>query len=177
MTADGLCAAHGGLVDMKAIGQRGGQRRGKKTDQPELTDRELAFAALRRSLDSGNAAAVVAAGKALIDLERSDPRSWESDAVVKQAREKFGRRIEAIAARHAAGLARAGRCPTCERSRSPSEAESLMAKGTDESVAGWIARVTASPPDQRVQRLEEEAKAKERLGQEATQCAGAPGCG
>jgi hypothetical protein len=54
---------------------------------------------------------VVAAGKALIDLERSDPRSWESDAAVKQAREKFGRRIEAIAARQAAALARGGLLP------------------------------------------------------------------
>jgi hypothetical protein len=94
---------------MKAIGQRGGQRRGKRTDEPELTDRDQAMAALRKSLSSGNAAAVVASAKALLDLPSAGPHDWGSHAEVQQAREKFGRRIEAIAARQAVALARAGR--------------------------------------------------------------------
>ena len=70
VTADGLCAAHGGLVDMKTIGRQGGLRRGK-TAELELTDREQAMAALRRALDGGNKAAMVAAAKALIEHDLS----------------------------------------------------------------------------------------------------------
>jgi hypothetical protein len=88
---------------------------------PELSDRERALAALRRSLDSGNAAAVVAAGKALIDLERSDPRSHDSDALVQGARDQLAANLIAMAARRQAALEKGETrgleiCPACGQS-------------------------------------------------------------
>jgi hypothetical protein len=83
------------------MGRRGGKARGKQAEGEQLTDRERALAALRRSLDSGNAAAVVAAGKALIDFERTDPgrRDWRSHTEVQQARDKLTRKVHEIAVR------------------------------------------------------------------------------
>jgi hypothetical protein len=146
-----FCLLHSPDSSPAELGRKGGKGRGRKTEEPELPDRDQAMAALRKSLSSGNSAAVVAAAKALIDLAPVDQQGWSSDATLHQAREKLDARIEAIAARQAVGLARAGRCPTCERALSPSEAESLMAKGANESVVGWMARVTTPPPDQGVQ--------------------------
>jgi hypothetical protein len=55
-----------------------GKRTGKAALEPQ-SDREGALAALRRLLESGNAAAVVAAGKTLIELDRTEERErlWQ----------------------------------------------------------------------------------------------------
>jgi hypothetical protein len=53
------------------MGRRGGKARGKQNGELELTDRERALRALRKATDSGNAAAVVAAAKALLDLPQA----------------------------------------------------------------------------------------------------------
>jgi hypothetical protein len=86
-------------------------RRRKSEEAAELeplTDREQALAALRRSLDSNNAAAVVAAGKALIDLEPRDPRVGMVS--VEDARAQLEARLNRIEDHRR----RAGQvCPTC----------------------------------------------------------------
>jgi hypothetical protein len=74
----------------------------------ELSDREQALAALRRSLDSGNAAAVVAAGKALIDIDKTDP--WSSTVSVEDARAQLIAKLDEIEARR---RAHGETCPTC----------------------------------------------------------------
>jgi hypothetical protein len=60
------------------MGRKGGRGRGKANGELELSDRDQAMAALRKSLSSGNSAAVVAAAKALIDLapERGGSRGY-----------------------------------------------------------------------------------------------------
>jgi hypothetical protein len=78
------------------MGRRGGKARGKQPEELELSDRERALAALRRSLDSGNAAAVVAAGKALLEIAQKHPGRWESHAHVQQGADEFMRKLEAI---------------------------------------------------------------------------------
>lgn len=95
-----FCLLHSPDSSPAELGRKGGRGRGRKTDELELSDRELAFAALRRSLDSGNAAAVVAAGKALIDLAQKDPgRDWGSHAEVLRARETLTRKLQEMAGR------------------------------------------------------------------------------
>ena len=111
VTADGLCAAHGGLVDMQAIGKQGGLRRGKTAELEPLTDREQAMAALRRALDGGNMAAMVAAAKALLEFDRTDPRAGM--VAVEDAREQLEARLNEIEDHRR----RHGQvCPTCSGS-------------------------------------------------------------
>jgi len=74
---------------MRELGRRSGEARrrnakAKHTDELELTDREQAMAALRRALDGGNMAAMVAAAKALLEFDHS-PR--ERPVTVEEARE------------------------------------------------------------------------------------------
>jgi hypothetical protein len=92
------------------MSRRGGKARGKQTEGPELTDRERALRALRKALDSNNAAACVAASKALIDLEPAagDSYSGRFDLAKRAAaREELARRITAIALRRGdAGMVR-----------------------------------------------------------------------
>jgi hypothetical protein len=125
---------------MRALGRRSGEaRRRRKAEQEqaagELTDRERALAALRRSLNSGNAAAVVAAGKALIDLERSDPRAYDSDALVQGARDQLADNLMAMAARRQAASERGD-------TRRP-EVCSACGQSTDlDSVMGVVSALT-----------------------------------
>jgi hypothetical protein len=64
---------------MRELGRRSGEVRRRKREQREkeqlepLTDREQAKAALRRALDGGNMAAMVAAAKALLEFDKTDP--------------------------------------------------------------------------------------------------------
>jgi hypothetical protein len=139
-----FCALHAPGADPRAMGARGGRARGKKEQLEQLTDRESALRALRRALDGNNMAAMVAGAKALIEFDTSDPRS--RDAVsAEDARERLMAKVEAMAERQADGLARIGLCPLCERPVSRVEAEALMARGADESQAGWLARIAWKP--------------------------------
>jgi hypothetical protein len=62
---------------MRELGRRSGEARRRRREQQlePLTDREQAMAALRRALDGNNRAAMVAAAKALLEFDRSDPRA------------------------------------------------------------------------------------------------------
>jgi hypothetical protein len=141
---DGFCPLHRPGADPRAMGARGGRARGRTAELEQLTDREQAMAALRRALDGNNMAAMVAGAKALIEFDTSDPRS--RDAVsTEDARERLMAKVEAMAERQADALAHRGLCPFCERAVSRAEAEALMARGADESQAGWLARIAWKP--------------------------------
>jgi hypothetical protein len=75
------------------------RKREQQQETPELTDRERALAALRRALDGGNMAAMVAASKALLDLPQADPADWSSHAAVQRARNELTRKVQEIAER------------------------------------------------------------------------------
>jgi hypothetical protein len=60
-----FCLLHSPDSSPAELGRRGGKARAKEL---ELTDRDKAMAALRKSLASNNSAAVVASAKALLDL-------------------------------------------------------------------------------------------------------------
>jgi hypothetical protein len=128
VTADGLCAAHGGLVDMQAIGRRGGERRGKAEQLERLTDREQAMAALRRALDGGNKAAMVAAAKALIEHDLTPQAGPVS---VEDARAELAARLDKIAEHRARAIAegKAELCPTCGASMQ-ADRESMVRAGS-----------------------------------------------
>ena len=74
------------------MGARGGRARGKQASG-QLSDREQAMAALRRALDGGNKAAMVAAAKALIEFDRSPDR--EHVVSVEDARAMLLARLQA----------------------------------------------------------------------------------
>ena len=102
---------------MRALGRRSGEARrrrakAKQTDEREpLTDREQAMRALRRALDGGNMAAMVAAAKALLDFDRTDPRAGM--VTVEDARDQLEARLNEIEDRRR----RHGQvCPTCSGS-------------------------------------------------------------
>jgi hypothetical protein len=90
--------------------RRSVEARRRKRDEPEpepLTDREQAMAALRRALDGQNHAAMVAAAKALLEFDTSDPRG-PMDVV--DARAEFEARLDKIIDHRR----RAGEvCPAC----------------------------------------------------------------
>jgi len=62
---------------MRELGRRSGEARRRRKEQRErlepVTDREQAMAALRRAVEGGNMAAMVAAAKTLLEVDRSDP--------------------------------------------------------------------------------------------------------
>ncbi len=95
------------------LGRKGGRGRGKQADELELSDREQAMRALRRSLDSGNAAACVASAKALIELDKVDPRGWESGRAAKEEADGFIRKLEEIRDRRLAAIEQGAVCPRC----------------------------------------------------------------
>jgi hypothetical protein len=88
------------------MGARGGRARGKAADL-EPSDRETAKAALRRALDSNNAAAVVAAAQWLIKFDTSPDHE---QVTVDDAREALLARFNEIDARR---RERGKDCPTC----------------------------------------------------------------
>jgi hypothetical protein len=81
---------------MRELGRRSGEARRRKREQQlePLTDREQAMAALRRALDGGNRAAMVAAAKALLEFDRSDPRAGM--VTVEDARAQLDARLDQI---------------------------------------------------------------------------------
>jgi hypothetical protein len=117
--ADGLCSAHSGRQDMKALGHRGGKsrRKGVAEQLPEAErqsllqhlrdtlDHTTVVEAVERSLAGGNESARVAAVKFLADLElyRKDgedvcPRcaAWkaESAGAAEKVLEMISRMVE-----------------------------------------------------------------------------------
>jgi hypothetical protein len=82
MTADGLCAAHGGLVDMAAIGQAGGQARSRSVlgINDEVADDRLRAKAKRRLeelLDSDDESKRLAAARSLYSYQATKPPAEE----------------------------------------------------------------------------------------------------
>jgi hypothetical protein len=96
--------------------------------------------------NSGNAAARSRSASELIRLARELERLRTGGGVsAEDVRERLMAKVEATAERQADGLARVGLCPLCERPVSRVEAEALMARGADESQAGWLARIAWKP--------------------------------
>ena len=98
---------------MRELGRRSGEARRRKREQREqageLTDREQAKVALRRALDGGNMAAMVAAAKALIEFDHS-PHT--GGVTVDDARAQLDARLDKIEDHRR----RNGQvCPTCDR--------------------------------------------------------------
>src|SRR5262245_17705838 len=104
---DGWCPLHRPGADPRAMGARGGRARGKQAAELEQSDRERSKAALRRALDGGNYAAMVAAAKELIAQDRSPDREHVS---VEDARAQLDARLNEIVARR---LERAETCTAC----------------------------------------------------------------
>jgi hypothetical protein len=83
---------------MRELGRRSGEARrrnakAKQTDELELTDREQAMRALRRALDGCNMAAMVAAAKALLEFDKTEPHGQMD---VADARAELDRRLDQI---------------------------------------------------------------------------------
>jgi hypothetical protein len=113
LSGESFCLLHMPGVDPAAMGAIGGRARergrgpeiggergvslpsgsGPEQISGELSDREQALAALRRALDGGNHAAMVAAAKALLEFDHS-PR--ERPVTVEDAREQLEARLNAI---------------------------------------------------------------------------------
>jgi hypothetical protein len=90
MTADGLCAAHGGLTDMRAIGAAGGRgsvrsRLGPSDDVADEGLREKARRRLEKVLDGDDEAAALRAAQSLYSYRAAEPRPTTSGARVKAA--------------------------------------------------------------------------------------------
>jgi hypothetical protein len=114
MNGDRTDVERDGNERMQELGRRSGEARRRKKEQREkeqrepLTDREQAMAALRRALDGGNRAAMVAAAKALLEFDRSDPRAGM--VTIEDARGQLEARLNAIEDHRR----RYGEvCPTC----------------------------------------------------------------
>ena len=119
VTAEGLCAAHGGLVDMQAIGKQGGLRRGKT---PTLDGWELDADGVPVDLErwedwrlyelskqDKNQAAAIAALKERL-ARRQGPHGHDYRAELENAREQLEARLNRIEDHRR----RAGQvCPTC----------------------------------------------------------------
>jgi hypothetical protein len=129
---------------MRELGRRSGEARRRKREQRaagelELTDREQAKVALRRALDGNNMAAMVAAAKALIEFDRTDPRTGLMS--VEDAREQLEARLNVIEDRRR----RHGQvCPTCSGSGIVARA-SRGGEGPGLSGEGWISRADRGP--------------------------------
>jgi hypothetical protein len=86
-----------------------------------LRPRETSRDELRKTGGRACFGGVVAAGKALIDLERSDPRSHDSDVLLQGARDQLADNLMAMAARRQGALERGETrrleiCPACGQS-------------------------------------------------------------
>jgi hypothetical protein len=121
---------------MRELGRRSGEARRRKREQREkeqlepLTDHEQAKQALRRALDGGNMAAMVAAAKALLEFDKTDP--WAHHAVsVKDAHEQLAAKLDQME-EHARIHGHV--CPTCGAPRRPRTAESGPLRGGSEKL-------------------------------------------
>jgi hypothetical protein len=118
---DGLCSAHSGRQDMKALGRLGGRgRRGAKPEQVPASLREelrkldpsIVRGAIEQALSGSNESARVSAVKLLADIDafgrNGDKEDWERERAkaTAEAAERFTRLIEQRARAHQHGQVR-----------------------------------------------------------------------
>ena len=106
--ADGLCSMHGGRVDPRELGRKGGsvgkggaQRREAIRNNPSLraylrenVSPQAVWAAITAALEGNSEAARVSASKLLIDSLHEPEREKEREAWVSTAAEQFKRKLE-----------------------------------------------------------------------------------
>jgi hypothetical protein len=106
ITKDGKCAAHSGIVDMRAIGMAGGRAsvRSRLGLDPELADgrlRKKAKAALEALLDSEDEGRRLSAARALYSYAPAKPVDDERIAELLDNATETGRIVEDAALREA----------------------------------------------------------------------------